>query len=244
MQRSEYATVSVDEAGLRGGTEDGRQLPLTGPLGCRETAVDAYRPSGDHAVALPADPENVCLPVDGPGELTVDESLAVPHRGAARVPAGVEGRLGGDEPVSWLVVSAAAESSLSARPAVVDVEACEFAAPSTSDIPTARLTDRLGCTGMKTNARLLEPGDRIPYHTEGQQEELFVPLRGPAGMRIDGETHRISTGSVVRVAPEIPRAAINDGDEEALWFMVGAPPTGESTGWDPGAEVVEWPGPE
>lgn len=244
MQRSDYAIVSVDDEGRPAGSEHGSRLSLTEPLGCTETAVDAYRLSGDHAVSLPTGPENVCLPIDGPGELAADASLTVPHPGAARVPAGVEGRLVADEPGTWLAVSAPAESTTSVQPTVVDLEACEFTVPATSDIPTARLTDRLGCTGMKTNARLLGRGDVVPYHTEGTQEELFVPLRGPGAMRIGGETRPASAGTVVRVAPEVPRSAINDGDDDALWFMVGAPPTGDSTGWDPGAEIVEWPGPE
>ncbi len=244
MHRSKYAIASVDEVEWSTGTELDSRMALTASLGCQETDVDAYRLSGDDSISLPTAPENVCIPIDGTGELTADVSLTVPHRGIARIPAGVECQLHSDEPGSWFVISASTESPPGAQLAVVDTEACEFTVPVTSDILTARLTDPLGCTGMKTNARLLKPGDRIPYHTEGQQEELFVPLHGPGAMRIGGETHQVSTGTVVRVAPEMPRAAINDGDEDALWVMVGAPPTGGSTDWDPGAEIVEWPGPE
>lgn len=121
----------------------------------------------------------------------------------------------------------------------VSFEECDFVEPSTSTVRTARLTALLDCTGTKVNARILDPGEHVPYHTEGTQEELFVPVRGPATMRIDGETFDTPVGTVTRVAPEIPRSAINDSNEESLWVMVGAPPTGGPGEWDPGAEILE-----
>lgn len=239
MKTPGYAVVSIDETGWSGGSET--HLALTASLGCREMAVDAYQLTGNDHASLPAGPEQVCIPLDAPGRITADEPLTVPTPGVARVPAGVGCRLHGEEPVSWFVVSTPAEPTPSAAPVVVDLETCEYTVPTTSDIPTARLTDRLGCIGMKPNARLLVPGDVVPYHTEGTQEELFVPVRGPGAVRIDGETWATETGTVVRVAPNVPRGAINDGDEDALWFMAGAPPTGGTSEWDPGAEILEWP---
>ena len=85
-------------------------MALTASLGCQETDVDAYRLSGGDAISLPNAPENVCIPIDGAGELTADVSLTVPHRGVARIPAGVECQLQGDESGSWFVISASAES--------------------------------------------------------------------------------------------------------------------------------------
>lgn len=92
---------------------------------------------------------------------------------------------------------------------------------------------------MKVNARLLEPGDVVPYHTEGDQEELFVPVSGPAAMRIADTTYETPPGTVTRVAPTVPRSALNNGDSDALWVMVGAPPTGGPDEWDPGAEILD-----
>ncbi|PSP85093.1 hypothetical protein BRC83_04075 [Halobacteriales archaeon QS_1_68_17] len=93
--------------------------------------------------------------------------------------------------------------------------------------------------GMKANFRRLPPGRAVPYHTEGTQEELFVPLGGPGWLRAGGETHRMAAGSVARVAPATPRAAVNEGDADRVWFMIGTPPTGGPDEWDPGAEAVE-----
>lgn len=124
---------------------------------------------------------------------------------------------------------------------LVDSTDVAFAPPSTSDVDIARLTARLGCTGMKVNLRRLDPGQAVPYHTEGTQEELFVPLDGPGTILIDGERHHVPTGSVTRVSPETPRSVLNSGNDRRTWLMIGAPPTGPSDGWDPGAEILEWP---
>lgn len=240
MSQPNYAIVSSTDFEWHAEREDDGAVSLTSALGCEETEVDAVRLAGGDAHPLPTATENVCLPIDGPGELVAGDSLTVPDHGVARVPAGVDGELGGDDPTTWVVVSAPAEATPGAEPVVIDLDRLDYA-PVASGILTVRLTDRLGCEGMKANPRLLKPGDRVPYHTEGTQEELFVPLSGPATMLIAGERYELASGSVARVAPEVPRSAMNDGDEEALWFMVGAPPTGGAREWDPGAEVVDWP---
>ena len=125
---------------------------------------------------------------------------------------------------------------------MVEVEGRSFEVPTTSDIPTARLTDRLGCRGMKVNARRLKPGDAVPYHTEGTQEELFVPLDGAGTIRVDGQSRPAPTNSVTRVAPALPRSAANPGERDQVWLMVGSPPSGSADEWDPGAEIHEGPG--
>ena len=52
----------------------------------------------------------------------------------------------------------------------------------------------------------------------------------------------MAAGSVARVAPEIPRSVINGTGTRRTWLMVGAPPTGDPDGWDPGAETLDWSG--
>lgn len=106
---------------------------------------------------------------------------------------------------------------------------------------TARLTAPLGCLGTKANVRLLRPSDAVPYHTEGNQEELFVPLDGPGVLRVAGRTHELEEGDVARVAPEVPRGAVNEADDAVQWLVIGAPPTGGADEWDPDVEILEWP---
>ena len=211
---------------------------LTGALGATETAVDAVRLGRGGAVTLAAADEQLLIPLDG--QVAIDgPDDALRHPGLARVPAGVEGGLRADAAATLLVVSAAAEPAESEPPVVLDLDALEYEVPSTSTITTAFLTGPLGLAGMKANARRLEPGQHVPAHTEGDQEELFVPLRGPAALGIEGEAHAMGVGDVGRVAPPVPRSASNPGEEPALWVMVGAPPTGEDDWWDPGAEILE-----
>ncbi len=230
-----FATASLDE--LAAGAED--RCSVTATLGCTEVGVDAHRLAAGETAGLPTREEVLCVPVEGSEPLVLDSSVAVPPAGVGRAPAGRECSVRCEGVATVVVVRAPAEPDPGSVPTAVDVESSEFATPPTSDVATAHLTEALGCTGTKVNARLLEPGQAVPYHTEGDQEELFVPVRGPAAMRIAGERRRTPPGTVTRVAPSVPRSAVNDGDTDALWIMVGAPPTGGPTGWDPGAEILE-----
>jgi len=217
------------------------RVRLTDRLGCTETTVDAYRPRTGEPARLPAPPESVCVPLDDAGELVGEETWPVPRRGIARVAAGSELSVRSDGGTRWLVVSAPADPTPERRPVVVDATELAFTKPATSDVVIARLTARLGCRGTKTNVRRLEPGDAVPYHTEGEQEELFVPLDGPGTIRVAGTTRSMRAGDVARVAPSVPRGVVNEGPDDRLWLMIGAPPTGDPDEWDPGAEILEWP---
>ena len=242
MENTGYGTVDLDDVEWIDDDSGGRRVALTDRLGCSDTHVDACRTDADVSVTLPAAREHLCVPVDGTGTLTADGAHGVEQGCLALVPAGAGGEIGSDDRATWLVVSARAEPGPNAEPVVVDVADLDFRVPATSDILTARLTDRLGCRGMKVNVRRLRSGDVVPYHTEGTQEELFVPLDGTGTVRVDGESHDVPRGSVTRVAPERPRSAVNPGETDGDWLMVGAPPTGAADEWDPGAEVHEWLG--
>lgn len=214
---------------------------LTDTLGCVHTDVTAHRVTPDHPASVGPDGERLCIPIDGSGTLDADPPLPLPDLGMARLPGG-SAALTGTDPVDWLVIGTSVEEATNRRPVVVDLEALDYVEPATSSIRTARLTEPLGCIAMKVNARLLEPGDRVPYHTEGSQEELFVPVLGEdTRMLIDGEPVALPVGSIARVAPRTPRAAVNAGDDDSIWVMVGAPPTGGPDEWDPGAEILPWP---
>jgi quercetin dioxygenase-like cupin family protein len=253
-----YATVT-----LTSGNRE-RHESHTSPLGCTATAVESYHLAPGAEVTLPCEPEQVCVPIlpaadteDGTASTTAwavhlgSESL--PRTGVGRVPAGVETTLGVSSNTSTraerasetatgvtvLLIAAPADSGSASTPVVADVADSSFTEPDTSDIETARLTATLGCRGVKLNARRLRPGQRVPYHTEGDQEELFVPVRGPATMEIDGERIETPVGTVTRVAPPVPRSAVNGGERDATWVMIGAPPTGGPDEWDPGAEILE-----
>jgi quercetin dioxygenase-like cupin family protein len=233
-----FGVVGLDDLPWTRHTGETAWATLTAALGATETQVDAVRLGVDDAVRLPVDPEQLLVVLAGAITVTgVDPAVA--HPGLALVPAGGAGQLETADAATVLVVRATADADPDAAPCAVDLDAVPFEVPSTSDVATAFLTGPLGCAGMKVNARRLEPGQAVPYHTEGDQEELFVPVVGPASMRIDDASFATPPGTVARVAPDVPRSAVNDGDTETLWVMVGAPPTGGPTDWDPGAEILE-----
>lgn len=241
MARGEgYGVASVP------GTEEGREedavghSPLTESLGCTELRVDAYQLESGAPMGEATDRERVVVPLGLGSAVSLDDAVDVSPRVVGRVPPGATCPVHEKRTITVVVVSAPAPTAEGGSdPTAIDLDAVEYAVPPTSDVATAHLTARLGCTGMKANARILEPGQAVPTHTEGTQEELFVPIDGPASMRIDGEAVATPPGTLVRVAPATPRSAINDGDTDALWLMFGAPPTGGPTEWDPGATILE-----
>lgn len=230
-----YGLATVQQSGSPG------RYSLTDALGCEHVTVEAAVLGRDDAVSLPRDLESVCVPLAGDDTVTLAEEWSISRRSVGFVPAGVD--------ASLRALSGGASILVHARPAspgegpsttvVVDLDECAFPVPSTSDIPTARLTGRLDCQGMKVNARRLVPDAVVPYHTEGTQEEVFVPVDGPASMRIGEDRVESPPGTVVRVAPQTPRSALNAGNDDAMWVMFGAPPTGGPEEWDPGADILE-----
>lgn len=231
---SGYATVtiSIDDPVVSPDHSD-----LTGELGCSDTSVSVYRIPADATIALPPAPEQVCIPL-GDGSITVTHGPSISAPGLLRIPAGTSTAVHTTDHTVLVVISAATVAQSGDAPVAVDLDRCPFEPPATSTIRTARLTDELGCRGVKVNARILGPGEYVPYHTEGTQEEVFIPVQGPGTMYIDGTHYPTPVGSITRVAPSVPRSALNEGDLEALWVMVGAPPTGGSDEWDPGAEIL------
>jgi mannose-6-phosphate isomerase-like protein (cupin superfamily) len=103
----------------------------------------------------------------------------------------------------------------------------EFTPPSKGD-QTRRL-QRLSppLTTTRANAWLMPPGSRGRRHRETDQEELFVALEGTATLLLGEplEKVEIPSGSVVVVPVGTPVQLVNEGDEDALVLIVGAPPT-------------------
>jgi mannose-6-phosphate isomerase-like protein (cupin superfamily) len=88
----------------------------------------------------------------------------------------------------------------------------------------AAVSDRL----THTRARFWRypPGSRGRRHAERIQEELFVVLEGTAAMDLGDPPERVELpkGSVCAVQPGTALQIRNDGNEDVLLFIVGAPP--------------------
>lgn len=241
MEENRYAIQSLDAIDWSSIDRNNEQKELTERLGCSHTSVRAYRTQSGTAIALEQWQERLVVPIDGSGTLVVDGNHYDEEQSIALVQAGVPAKLLSDSITVWLVVSVPAEPTSEVKYTSIDVNGLEFDDPETSPILTARVTDTLDCCGMKVNVRRLDQDEAVPYHTEGSQEEIYVPYDGPGQLRVNGTTLPVKQGTVCRFAPEIPRSAVNPTNQSVRWVMVGAPPTGDAEEWDPGAKVHEWP---
>jgi quercetin dioxygenase-like cupin family protein len=107
----------------------------------------------------------------------------------------------------------------------------EFTPPSGGDQTRGivRLSDSM--TQMRANVWRLPPGARGRRHTERVQEEMFVVLEGTATLALGdpAEMTELSRGSIAVVEPETAIQVRNEGAQEAVVLIVGAPPeTGQA----------------
>jgi quercetin dioxygenase-like cupin family protein len=101
----------------------------------------------------------------------------------------------------------------------------EFTPPSRGDQKRGvlRLSDAL--ESARANVWLMPSGSRGRRHRELAQEELFVVLEGTATLLLgeSGEPVELPQGSIAVVEPHTPLQLVNDGNENAVVLIVGAP---------------------
>jgi quercetin dioxygenase-like cupin family protein len=78
---------------------------------------------------------------------------------------------------------------------------------------------------MRVTAVTLDPGDATAPHTHERQEEVYVALDG-GQVVVDGTSHAVPPGGVVRFGPDALRSVRNETDDTQTWLMFGAPPHG------------------
>lgn len=117
-----------------------------------------------------------------------------------------------------------------------DVEPEPF---NTCETVVRKLTEPLGCSELRVNQVLVEPGEVTTPHTHEGQEEVFVALTD-GQIAIDGTVHDVPRGAIVRVHPDTVRNLLNTTETERhRWLAFGAPPVG--TVEDFGAYEVQDP---
>jgi len=83
----------------------------------------------------------------------------------------------------------------------------------------------LGVTTFGLNLIVLRPGQVGRIHRHERQEEVYLVLEGELSLLLDGEEHRVPTGGLVRVAPEVRRQLVNRRPQRlALLALGGATP--------------------
>jgi quercetin dioxygenase-like cupin family protein len=90
-------------------------------------------------------------------------------------------------------------------------------------------TDLAGFEQSRGSFWRYEPGAKGRRHREQVQEETFVVLRGTLTMYLGDppERHQIAQGGLIHVKPGTPLQSVNEGEEELLVFVYGAPPDQE-----------------
>ena len=97
------------------------------------------------------------------------------------------------------------------------------------DQPARLASDLTAAAGLKeSRARLWRypPGTRGRRHADLAQEEVFVVLSGTLTMLLGEPPERVELPpeSVVAVEPNTPLQLRNDGDDDVVVFIYGAPP--------------------
>jgi len=93
----------------------------------------------------------------------------------------------------------------------------------------ARFSDAL--TETRANIWRYPPRTKGVRHLEKVQEEIFVVVGGRLTLLLGepAEPHELGRGDVAVVPPGTPLQIRNDGDQELLLFIAGAPPeTGQA----------------
>ena len=89
----------------------------------------------------------------------------------------------------------------------------------------------------------LAPGQASTLHRHVVQEELYVLLEGTGRARVDDDVLTLAPLGALLVEPASSRQLFNDGVEDALWLVVGAPPELANT-LEMTPEQLEWTYPE
>jgi mannose-6-phosphate isomerase-like protein (cupin superfamily) len=100
----------------------------------------------------------------------------------------------------------------------------------------ARLSDAM--TQARANLWTYPSGARGKRHADNVQEETFVVIAGMPSMFLGDPPERVdlAPGSVVVVQPKTALQIRNDGADEAMLFIVGAPPEQGGADFLPDAE--------
>lgn len=104
----------------------------------------------------------------------------------------------------------------------------------------ADLTTALGLTQSRARLWRYPPHTRGRRHVDQGQEEVFVVLEGTLTMLLGEPPERVDVGphGAIAVQPGTALQARNEGDEELVLFIYGAPPvTGRAEFLEDVAEI-------
>src|SRR6266576_583685 len=93
----------------------------------------------------------------------------------------------------------------------------------------AEITDAAELKNSRARVWRYPPGTRGRRHADKVQEEVFVVISGALTMLLGDPPDRVDVGpqSVVAVQPGTPLQVRNEGSEELVLYIYGAPPEQE-----------------
>ena len=71
----------------------------------------------------------------------------------------------------------------------------------------------------------MPPGSREARHRHAAARQFFYVLSGVLTMEVEGTLHRLAARSGIEIAPGVAHLAINDGETDAEFLVVSAPPS-------------------
>ena len=81
----------------------------------------------------------------------------------------------------------------------------------------------LGARHVIMSMSVVKPGERIGMHRHEKAEEIYVLASGASQITIDDTTLDVEAVTVFRFPAATMRGILNNSQDDALWFFVGAP---------------------
>lgn len=89
----------------------------------------------------------------------------------------------------------------------------------------ALIDPQIGADNFDLHLNTVRAGDPGgPYHLHTSAENAYVILGGTALVKIDGQSHEVSSGSAVFIPPGVPHSLTNIGDDDLRVLEIYAPP--------------------
>lgn len=87
----------------------------------------------------------------------------------------------------------------------------------------AFVKEAMETTGMEISFGSLAPGQAVPFfHKHVQNEEVYIVLSGEGVFTLDGDEVIVSSGSILRIAPQVSRCNKCTGQEPLVYICIQA----------------------
>ncbi len=80
----------------------------------------------------------------------------------------------------------------------------------------------LGVSGFGINQLTLQPGQRMRIHRHAGQEEVYLVIEGRLTVVVEGVSHSLAAGELMRIAPEVRRQLVNTHRERVTLIALGS----------------------